>query len=534
MRIAVVDALARGRGVRYSTFDVVGAGPRVVAGIAETLGHRAGLLTYEEAVSGGLDASVVDAVFISAMTTDMGAVVNLSRLLKNRGRDIVVVAGGPIGFSWRQLLSGSKDVDLVVVGEAEPVLPSLLDVLDREGLEGLKAGKVPALAYKSSSGDPFLTSPHLHASVQEITRFKHWSRVSLVYKPVGVYRYYVEVARGCSNFYRPILRELGCVRCMSCRSEVLEARFRCPVNIPPGCGFCSVPYMFGPARSIPVDYIREEVEDLVGDGARRIVLSAPDFLDYGRDWVVRGPLTDPCDPPANVDALEALLSSLSSISVFERGEGVLMVENIKACLVDESVARVLGRYLRGTTVHIGLETGDFEYNRDVLGKPIGLEHVAKASKLLRDAGLRPYVYLMYGLPLASPRVYYKTLNGLGRLAESGVEKITLYKYIPLPGTAFEKLGTPVLSKEVLKVVGELKKRIVDYNLSMKKQLLGGELEVYLLYSGGRFYGYPVKHGPVVFVKGVKSSGFSGCRAVVRVVGVGERYVTGLLERITAC
>ncbi|NAZ26652.1 MAG: B12-binding domain-containing radical SAM protein, partial [Thermogladius sp.] len=208
MRIAVVDALARGRGVRYSTFDVVGAGPRVVAGIAETLGHRAGLLTYEEAVGGGLDASVVDAVFISAMTTDMGAVVNLSRLLKNRARDIVVVAGGPIGFSWRQLLSGSKGVDLVVVGEAEPVLPGLLDVLDREGLEGLKTGKVPALAYKSSSGDPFLTSPHLHASVQEITRFKHWSRVSLVYKPVGVYRYYVEVARGCSNFYRPILREL--------------------------------------------------------------------------------------------------------------------------------------------------------------------------------------------------------------------------------------------------------------------------------------------------------------------------------------
>ena len=533
MRVAVVDALARGRGSRYSTFDVVGAGPRVVAGIVATLGYSVGLHTYEDVLLGGVRLDRVDVVMISAMSTDAGAVRALSDYVKRRNSRAVVVVGGPISFSWRRLLETVGSVDFVVLGEAEPVLPVLLDKMRESGAGGFDPRGVPALAYRSSNGAK-LTTPHLYAAVEEITRFEHWTRVDRVYRPVKVYRYYVEVVRGCSNFYRPLLGELGCLKCMLCRHPDSARRVSCPVDIPPGCGFCSVPYMFGAARSIPVEYVRREVEGLVESGARRVVLSAPDFLDYGRDWLVKGVLADPCNPPANVDAIEGLLSALSDVGVFKTGEGALMIENIKACLVDEGVAKVLGKYLRGTTVHIGLETGDFEYNRDVLGKPIGLEHVVRASKLLREAGLRPYVYLMYGLPFEDAGVYRRTLEGLKALSETGVEKITLYKYTPLPGTAFEKLGRPVLSGSERRAVEELRRAVNEYNLAMKKSLLGSELEVYLLYSNGRFYGYPVKHGPVVFVEGVQSSKFSGCRAVVRVTSVRERYVVGGLVRIASC
>ncbi|WP_440059960.1 B12-binding domain-containing radical SAM protein [Thermogladius sp. 4427co] len=534
MRVLVVDALARSEGARYSTYDVVGSGPRVVAGIVESIGIPVRLVTYENVVNNKVRVGRFDLVLISAMSSDLGAVVKLSNYLKKLNSNIFILVGGPISFSWKKLLEEAADVDAVIVGEAEIPLPIFLREIGEKGLGNIDFERIPAIAFRTPNKTIKLTSHHIHASVDDIVRYKHWSRVDLTYHPVKIYRYYVEVVRGCSNFYRPILRKLGCIKCFLCRSRELEKRIQCPANIPAGCGFCSVPYMFGPARSIPIDYISREVEELVENGARRIVLSAPDFLDYGRDWLVRSVLTDPCEPQPNTDAIEGLLSSLSDIKVFRDGEGVLMIENIKACLVNDEIARVLGKYLRGTTIHIGLETGDYEFNRDVLGKPIGLDHVVKAARLLREAGLRPYVYLMHSLPLASDRVYVETIKGVRELAKVGVEKITLYKYMPLPGTAFEPLGPPRLDDRLKSLVLELKKLVDEFNLASKKNLLNEEVEVYLLYSNGRFYGYPVKHGPVVFVKGVKSDKYSGCRAIVKITDVRERYVIGVLSRIVGC
>jgi len=529
MRVLVVDALARSTGRKYSTHDVIGAGPRIVAGIVSSR-YDTTLLPYERVVKNGSLLRSVDYLFISAMSSDKGALENLVEYAKKENPSITIVVGGPVSFEYYNLLS-NRNIDYVIVGEAEIPLLVFLDCV----VEGkCEETSVPALGFRSGE-ETILTSRHVHTPRELLSSLKPWTRINEMLEYPQVYRIYVEIVRGCSNFSRPMVREydgLNCVFCGNCRSASNTGRLTCPSSIPPGCGFCSVPAMFGWARSRSIESITREVEELVEHGARRIVLSAPDFLDYGRDLLVDGPLTNPCHPQANVYAIEELLSSLYSLKHVGEGRVTISIENIKACLVNEDVAGVLGKYLKGTTVHIGLETGSDVFNDKVLGKPISVSDVLRAARLLRGNGLRPYVYLMHSLPFASRKVYEETINVVRELGRIGVEKITLYKYTPLPYTAFEKI--PPWSRGVEDYIVRLKKIVDKYNLIAKRSILGSTLEAYLVESSGKLYGYPVKHGPVIFLGRVRREGLSGCLALVKVTKASTRYVVGEVVRIIEC
>jgi radical SAM superfamily enzyme YgiQ (UPF0313 family) len=528
MRICVVDALARSTGSRYTTFDVVGAGPRVVAGLAEKYGE-VHFYTYEKALKSINDVSSKDLVLISAMSSDYVALKKLVLKLRARGFAGKIIVGGPISFEYHRILL-ELPVNYVVVGEAEIPLDRLLSIL-ASGHGDVRGA--PALAF-SEGGLVKLTTRHIHTPVELLNTIKPWTRVREAFEYPQIYRFYVEVVRGCSNFQRPRIftENYKCIGCDKCISSRLQDRLSCPAGIPPGCGFCSVPYLFGPPRSRDPRAIKTEIEELVQHGARRIVLSAPDFLDYMRERLVKEPLTDPCNPPPNKDGIEALLNEIWSIEEVKRGEVVIMIENIKACLVDEEVGKILGKYLKGTTVHIGLETGCDWFNEKILGKPIHLEHVVKASKILVENGLRPYVYLMYGLPFATREVYEETEKAIKTLSSIGVEKITLYKYMPLPATAFEHLKPDIEThRDLIRRIKVLTER---YNTALKRKLLGSKIEVWLFKSGNRVYGYPVKHGPVVFVENPPRGKLSGCKGVVKVVDIEARYVRGVLISILEC
>ncbi|MCY0868708.1 MAG: radical SAM protein [Desulfurococcus sp.] len=528
MRILVVDALARSTGRRYSTFDAVGAGPRVIAGMLQER-YDSMLLPYERVMADKSILAGFDYVFVSVMSSDIGALWKLVKRAKSANPSVKITVGGPASFEYSRLLDISG-VDYVIVGEAEIPLKQFMECVMEDKCS---ARSVPALAFKDS-GVAYLTSSHVHTPRDVLSSVKPWVMVDKSLEHPQIYRIYVEVVRGCSNYSRPMVRSYGlnCIFCGNCRSTDNLKRLECPANIPPGCGFCSVPSMFGPARSRSISSIVEEIEELLEHGARRIVLSAPDFLDYGRDLLVKEPLTNPCNPPANVEAIEDLLSSLQGLKKVSEGRAVVMIENIKACLVSEEVAEVLGRYLKDTTVHIGLETGNDVYNSRVLGKPISVAHVLNAVRLLRRHGLRPYVYLMHSLPLASRKVYEDTIKVVGELEESGVEKVTLYKYTPLPHTAFS--GIPPSTRGVEEYIERLKEVVARLNRRTKEKMLGAHIEAYIMLSEGRLYGYPVRHGPVVFLGPARRPGLNGCLAVVEVIGTGERYVKGKIVRIKEC
>ena len=534
MKALVIDLLARAYGERYTSYDVVGAGPRVVAGTLEYVGVKADLITYEEYMKEGVFLDEYDIILFSAMSSDKIALKkSIERALKS---NIITMIGGPVSFEFYDILR-SIGGDIVIVGEGELSLIKLFreyhkHLISRDYEE---LNSIPGLALNLENKIVFTGFPE-YTPVDLLNKIRPYVRVDRVYRKPWYYRFYVEVLRGCSNFQRPRINlgfNRNCIQCNKCTSQQLYIRLWCPKGIPPGCGFCSVPFHFGPPRSLSTKRILDEINGLIKHGARRIVLSAPDFLDYGRDLLVKPqPLTNPCNPPPNYKAIETLLEEIFSIPEVEDGLVKIFIENIKACLVDKKIGKILGTYLKNTTIHMGLETASLRYNTEVIGKPIGLKDVLKAIRILRKNKLRPYIYLIYGLPYMDEKVYRETIDAVPKLFKAGTEKITLYKFIPLPMTAFEFFG---FNRKYNKYVQKLKNIINKYNLKAKKKFLGKNIEAYIVCSKKRMYGYPVDHGPVIFIYPRKSR-FADkvCRAIVKIYDISPRYVVGKIMNIIEC
>ncbi|RLG86357.1 MAG: B12-binding domain-containing radical SAM protein, partial [Thermoprotei archaeon] len=435
MKIAVIDCHGRGsRGRRLATLDAIGIGPRLVIGILESLGCEPELYMCEELIKGNVRSSDYDLLMISAMSSDVPSVI---RAIRNwRGSPVVV--GGPIFVEYEKLIKNG--VDYVIWGEGELSIPKFINYLRYGG----DVEEVPNLIHRGKKGivrnpgPPYAKHPPLwdfNPSVKAVIRYPLWRAA----------RVYVEVVRGCSNFYRPLIPLADgrkCILCDICRKGPLDRRHECPINIPPGCGYCSVPALFGPARSRPTSKIVNEVKELLRIGVTRIVLSAPDFLDYGRDWLVSPkPLTDPRNPPPNLKAIEELLKSLTSLREVVEGSAYIMIENIKPNLVNEEVVEILSKYLKDTPVNIGLESGD-PWHHKALGRPSSVEEVIKAVKLLVNAGLRSYIYLIHGLPGESKETIRNNIKVAKELANMGIEKIILYRFTPVKNTAVEGYPKP--------------------------------------------------------------------------------------------
>lgn len=525
-RILIVDCLARGRGERKATLDVIGVGPRSVASVLERHGVETRIVVSEELAKTPTIMMEYDVLMVSAMSSDKICALRTLKFWREFGRGPSII-GGPISGEYDKLVE--KGFDLVVVGEGEKVIEKLLRY-------GLKDGVLPSrevlesirgLAFSDNHRVVFTGhAPRLNR--RELDVFKPSTKRVVDYPFYWGLRVYVEVVRGCSNFYRPRIELPGGVRCINCdicRTGKLRQRLSCPLNIPPGCGYCSVPALYGPPRSRSPESIRNEVKELISQGVTRIVLSGPDFLDYGRDWLVEPePLTDPRSPSPNVNAIRKLLSMLWSIPEIAENEVAVMIENIKANLVDEEIARLLGEYLQGTPVHIGCETGCRDHAL-AIGRPVFPEECVKAVELLAKHGLRPYLYFIHGLPGQSMETAYETVRVMEEAFHRGAEKITVYRFTPLPGTAFESFPpAPPSHKDPASWL--IDSKASELNKLYKGKLVGKELKVIVVGRRGKDgIAYPFYHGPVVLV----DNGFryKGYMVIVKITGVvSDRLVRG--------
>ncbi len=532
MRVLVVDALGRGSGKRVATVDVIGTGPRIVYTVFKRMGLEVELTTLERALEMGRSiARRFDVLAVSFMVGDERGVKKLLDLwLRSRGKHVVL--GGP-GTLNKEFLRSIR-FSIAICGEIEVVAKAIEDIggLEKALENPLDLVQRVSGVYTKQGNEVIGSGIAPHTPREILAKIRPDPEAIKSYPFYWACRVYVEVVRGCSNYLRPLETSDGrrCIVCGRCSSRDLRARLECPSNIPPGCGYCNVPLLFGPPRSIPIDAIYREVRKLVELGATRIVLSAPDFLDYGRDLLVDPePLTDPREPPPNIDEIERLLKTLTSIEQVADGVVSIAVENVKACLVNEYVAEVLGRYLRGSVIYIGLESGDNDLLRRV-GRPCTVEECLRAIDLLRRYGLRPYVYLMHGIPGETDDSLRKSIEVVDKLENLGVEKIVLYRFRPLPGSAFEKAPRPLPAIK-RPVARELYERVKMFNESRKNELVGKIVRVVIACpypkKSGYLVSYPLYHGPVVLVRA--SRRFIGCIADVRIERVlSERIVEGKL------
>ena len=531
MKVLIVDCLGQGSIGRRATLDVIGAGPRVVAGILEDYGYEV-KLALPFTLPRRLEC--FSALLISAMISDIGSVKEcIGKWRRNVGRRPVIV-GGPITANPKILRE--LDADILVLGEGEDTLRKLIQInAIEEGVEAKGIEKIEGIAYKVE-GKIIVSERKSYIPREELNSYKPSTDIITEYPHYKIARVYVEVVRGCSNFYRTSLTLANgrkCIGCGKCYRGKLRERIHCPLNIPPGCAYCSVPSLYGYARSKDMEVILDEIKELVKLGVRRIVLSAPDFLDYGRDYLVDPePLTDPRNPQPNLDAISQLLSEILDLREFRKGSAILMIENVKPNLVNEDVARLLGKYLKGTPVHIGCEVADNDLLRK-LARPNTLEDVERAIKLLVKYGLRPYVYFMHGLPGENLRIARKTAKFMRKLFRLGVEKITVYRFTPLPKSALESYPKPPPAIKHLpsRIIVEEARKI---NILAKRRFLGRRIEAII---GGEYWdrkhlvAYPMNHGPVILVDKGENANINSVVIVEVKKIISDRLLKGDIVRV---
>jgi len=495
--ILIIDALAAGEGTRRSALDVIGAGPRTLAGILETKGAYYRIARVEDVLRKPSKYSRAKVVMVSAMSMDLGAAKKVSRAFKSSFK----VLGGPI--TCDPSVVAKLGYDLGVFGEGEEALESLLRLgLKMAKFEDLK--DVPNLILVKE-GRSLLTC-HKILKKEEFNRYRPSSRAILHYASIPHYkasRVYVEVVRGCSNFNRALMsaNPERCRVCGACFGTDLPSRLVCPQGIPPGCGYCSIPAVYGYPKSRDLEILIEEIRGLIKRGVKRVILSGADFLEYGRDEIANPP-THPRMPESNIRAIEELLSRVTSIPEIKEGGVYVGVENVKASLLNEEVITLLANYLPGAVIHVGIETGD-DRHAMMLGRPSPPSKDVEAIKSAIKAGLRVYVYFIHGLPGQSIETARKTVSMIEKMYFVGVEKVTVYRFKPLPCSAFEKMpeGPPSSRDPASRMI---ERAVRKFNLERKKELVGKVLRVILAPGRRRIFrvAYPFKEGPTVLVRGV--------------------------------
>ncbi len=523
MKALIVDALASGKGERKATRDAIGAGPRAIASILESKGVEAVITEAETILTEGYPASF-DILLLSGMTGDIPAI----RKLASHWKGGVKLIGGPVTSDPKQALT-KTGCDVAVVGEGEETLTELLEA-------GLSNGKLPnfdaleairGLAFRR--GDEVVMTPLRRVMPRSVfDGYKPSTSTIKGYKLFRSARVYVEVLRGCSNYHRALVGG-SCESCGVCRKGSLIDRYDCPLGTPPGCGYCSVPSLYGPPKSRSAKAIVEEVIALLGQGVSRMVLSAPCFLDYGRDLLVEPePLTDPRSPEPNYKEIEKLLSSLAEIPRILDGTAAVMLENLKASLVTEKAATLLGKYLSGTPVSIGFETGSASHS-ELMGRPSTPKETLRAVGRLHKAGLKPYVYFIHGLPGQSDETVEETVTAIDASMREGAERVILYRFQSLPMSAFSDYPSapPNISDPGSRKIHHAAARA---NTKAKENLLGKKLRVVVAerYDRDRrmLVAYPLKHGPVVLIESPEP--WEGRILDVEVSGVAsERIIRGV-------
>ena len=502
-RILIIDALSAGTGQRRSSRDSIGCGPRAVAGIFEKHGLDSRIHRAEEVLSKSRILKQFEHLAVSAMSMDYPAVKILVKQWRSKARSPgKVIIGGPIASSPGVLKDLAADV--LVIGEGEATLEEL--VLAQFFDCPLELSTVKGIAYHGA--DRIHVTPHrAFISSKALSRDYLPSITRIIdYHTYQASKVYVEVTRGCSNFRRttlPLKDGRRCTECGNCDSNNPNTRMECPENIPPGCGFCSVPGTWGPPRSRSQEIIVREVKELLDLGVHRIVLESPGFLDYMRGTE---PLTDPCSPPANLDAIRNLLSQLNNLPQIVDRTAHIAIENMKACLFTDDVAKMLTESMISSSPNIGLETGS-ERHLQAIGKCGSPADVLSAVRIAVNHGMTPFVYFIYGLPGEDSESTKESIEVMREISEAGAERIILYGFRPLPGSAFEEFPESSTRDEF---GVQLRREAERINREKKNDYIGlvvrGIAAEPSWAQAGYTMVYPLEEGPLMTVPGGFSAG----------------------------
>ena len=217
--------------------------------------------------------------------------------------------------------------------------------------------------------------------------------------------------------------------------EGFDGRTRAFLEIQQGCDhrctFCIIPFARGPNRSVPVERVVAEAQNLVAGGYREIVLTGVDITAYGEDKP---------DRPGLAGLVRALLRDVPDLSR-------LRLSSLDPIEVDQDLRDVIVNEPRLMPhLHLSLQSGD-----DLILKRMKRRHRCEdAIQLCHDIRkLRPDVVfgadLIVGFPTETDAMFE---NSLRLIDDCGLTYLHVFPYSARPGTPAARM--PQVPKAVRK------------------------------------------------------------------------------------
>ena len=223
------------------------------------------------------------------------------------------------------------------------------------------------------------------------------------------------------------------------------------------CSYCIIPFVRGKCRSKEEDKVIEEIEALVGNGYKEIVLTGIHTGSYGVD--LETSFAHLLKRIIKIDGLLRL--RISSIEVTELNEEVLDVLRESKILVDH--------------LHIPLQAGSDEILK-AMNRKYDLDYYFKKIDEIRS--IRPNIAIstdvIVGFPGEDEELFLKTIDTCRKV---GFSKIHVFPYSERKGTASARMDGKIDQG----IIKERARRLIEVSKELEilymKRFIGCEVEV---------------------------------------------------------
>ena len=220
------------------------------------------------------------------------------------------------------------------------------------------------------------------------------------------------------------------------------------------CSYCIIPYARGPVRSRKPELVVAEVEKLVAQGVREIVLTGTHLGAYGSDWRCADSLVKLLQALVKIDRLSQI--RLSSIEVLEISDALLelLAGEDKLC----------------PHLHLPLQSG-CDQILEQMKRPYRTEQfreiVNKVRQRLTDPAITTDVIV--GFPGETEQYFRESFNFIKEMAFS---RLHVFPFSPRAGTPAARMGeqvSPAIKKAYSRELLDFNKKLM---LNYQRRFIG--------------------------------------------------------------
>jgi radical SAM superfamily enzyme YgiQ (UPF0313 family) len=409
----------------------------------------------EKDIFKALNETMPDLIGITCMSTEYMWVMDFIKKLRLYVPETPVILGGVHPTVYSEKISPESSLDYICVGEGEELLVELMRHLDNGPPES-----IAGLCYKSN--DKWVRN-----AVRRRIPSLDWQEDREIY-----YRRYTDMA---GDDLKQFLSGRGCYY---------------------NCNFCfnaQINSMYGNdglvVRRKRPDLFVQEIKDVVSCYGARSLFFADDIFASDKTWLQE------------------------FIPIFKSRVTLPFMCTARANMIDSEIVRLL-RQGGCHTVSMGVESGDEELRRNILGKHISDGDLIEASRILRDNKIRLQTSNMFVLPGETVEKALKTIelniqmkttfafasflmpfpgNKIARIAqESGVLKKD-YDFKDMPNSFFTKSVLDIPDKQYIDNVHSISYWCIRhpwlYPIFKKLVYIKFPLLFKVIFLGGLFFRY---------------------------------------------